>query len=483
MKHSFALALVLVLGGTANAQLYGGQTQKQFSQTIDDGYSMLKLFGNLGPNTDRQSFGISRNVPEQCEVDKVVMLMRHGERYPDGKSAEKMLNVLDKVYKSNNSSFTGSLEFLNTWETHLTDPGLFEQETFSGPYNGLGSLYKRGAVFRERYGHLWDGEGLPIFTSGSQRVLDSARRFGQGFLGFNYSQKAYVNIIPEDGGQGANSLTPRCFVETNVTDVPYDKVRLPQFKEAARRLNSENPGLNLTAEDVHTLMQFGPYELNARHYTPWADVFTLDEWIAFRYMLDLSFFYGAGPGSNRSAPVGSVFANASLTVLNQDTDKGRLYFNFGHDSDLTPALTALGLVIPGYNLPFDEIDWWNPYKISDVVPMGGHIVIERLACNATAYSEKGTYVRTILNEAVVPYQNCQSGPGFSCPLSNYTKMLHDSLPDYTSACKVPKEYPQSLTFFWNYNKTTDFNYQKEDIGYQANLITWDGKPVDFDTSY
>lgn len=137
-----------------------------------------------------------------------------------------------------------------------------------------------------------------------------------------------------------------------------------------------------------------------------------------------------------------------------------------HDTDITPIVAALGILLPAEDLPLDHIPFGNPYVATDIVPMGGHLTIERLSCNATAMSDKGTYVRLVLNEAVVPFNKCQSGPGYSCSLANYTSILKEGLPDYLMSCKVPKSYPQFLEFWWNYNTTTRLNYQRGPISCQ-----------------
>jgi acid phosphatase len=101
--------------------------------------------------------------------------------------------------------------------------------------------------------------------------------------------------------------------------------------------------------------------------------------------------------------------------------------------------------------------------------MGTHLVLERLSCNATAASSKGEYVRVVLNEAVVPFDSCQSGPGFSCSLHNYTSLMGSILPNFIETCKIPASYPQYLKFWWDYNTTTSLNYQNGSIGYQGAL--------------
>lgn len=167
------------------------------------------------------------------------------------------------------------------------------------------------------------------------------------------------------------------------------------------------------------------------------------------------------------AAVGSVYANASLTLLNEGPDKaGPLFFNFAHDTNITPILAALGILIPDEDLPLDRIPFGNPYSTGDIVPQGGHFTIERLSCNATASSDAGIYVRLVLNEAIYPFNKCQAGPGYSCSLKEYTSILSKNLPSYTSTCKVPSSYPQSLGFWWNYNTTTSLNYRKTPVGCQ-----------------
>jgi len=130
-------------------------------------------------------------------------------------------------------------------------------------------------------------------------------------------------------------------------------------------------------------------------------------------------------------------------------------------------VAALGLDIPANPLPNNSIPFPNPYNSADIVPMGGHITLERLTCNATAMSPAGTYVRAVINEAVVPWNSCQTGPGYSCPLSNVSAIVAKA-PNFVQLCGVKQAgYPEYIDFWWNYNKTTTLNYQNGSIGYQA----------------
>lgn len=49
--------------------------------------------------------------------------------------------------------------------------------------------------------------------------------------------------------------------------------------------------------------------------------------------------------------------------------------------------------------------------------MRGTIGFERLTCDC------GTFMRVKLDDAVYPVSSCQSGPGRSCPLSQYQELI------------------------------------------------------------
>ncbi|KAJ5538431.1 hypothetical protein N7494_007910 [Penicillium frequentans] len=442
--------------------------EKQFSQSFNDGYNLLKHMGSFAPYSDRASYGVDRNTPEGCEVDQVHMLMRHGERYPDAIFAEGYVEVLDKMRNSKVKTWKGDLAFFNDWTYYVDDAGLYSQESTTGPYAGLLDAFTRGSEYRLRYGHLWDSETVvPIFSSGYERVIETARYFGQGFFGYNYSTSAAINIIPEAASQGADSLTPSCTADSNYYTCYADRfyATLPPLEVAAKRFNSQNPGLNLTASDVLQLMETAAFELNVRASTPWADAFTLDEWVAYGYIWDLAYYYCFGAGSEYQTAAGQVYANATRVLMQSGPKAGKMFWSFAHDADITPVVAALDIDVPEHKLPNSTIPFPNPYRVADIVPMGGHLTLERMTCNATTVSKAGVYVRAILNEAVVPYSKCQSGPGYSCPLAKFSAIV-DKAPKYDEKCETPSSYPQYLSFFWNYNTTNEYNYQSGDIAYQ-----------------
>jgi acid phosphatase len=222
-----------------------------------EGYSVLKHIGGLGPYSNRISYGIGRDPPETCVVDQVIMVKRHGERYPQGADGKEIEAVLEKLYGLDLEVWKGDLNFLNWWQYFVDSEGLYGLETESGPYNGLLTTFKHGAEYRVRYGHLWDQDSdkiVPMWTSGFERVVQTARKFGEGFFGWNYTDSVAMNIISESEEMGANSLTPQCPGDTDSQTCENLSQDLPAFRVAADRFNKQNPGLNLNSTDIYQLM-------------------------------------------------------------------------------------------------------------------------------------------------------------------------------------------------------------------------------------
>lgn len=503
---------------------------KPYSQDVLDNYNFLKYTTWMGPWSQRRGVGLNREPPLGCKVDQVAMLHRHGERYPDKYSVVDMTKALNKL-TALEGKLKGDLEFVNHWEPFITaDGGLVAQETTAGPYAGLLNAFNRGTLYRARYGHLWDQESIvPIFTSGYERITQTGRRFGEGFFGFNYTDSAAINIIPEVASQGANSLVPVCDIPNNATtcDVPEEfrgsfannpPWKYEEFERAAARFNKANKGLNLTADDIPQLMSFAPFELNVRGSSPWAKAFTSEEWIAFEYLHSAYYNCYAGNFATNTPARGSLYLNATRTLLDQGPeDSLPMAWSFAHDTDITPVLSLLGFATDE-NYDPTKVTFGNKWDVTDLTPQGGHVVFERLVCsgdedqeyavlaeefpasfnvsttNAT-YASNGTYpganssiptgekeniyVRVVVNEAVVPLPGCDSGPGKSCKLSEFSKFVDNAIQgvDFVKTCNVSADAPQYLSFFWDYNTTNSLNYDTDPIPYQAGLLDAEGQPI------
>lgn len=194
---SSTLLLYAASATAATANKPGSEAHNPFAVPYDqsflEGYSPLKHIGGFGPYSNRRSYGIGRDPPAGCQVDQVHMIRRHGERYPEASDAESMLKTLNKI-KSQVQTFKEDLTFLNNWQFYVEYMGIAGLETYSGPYNGLLTSYKHGAEYRVRYGHLWNSSDptmVPMWSSGFERVLQTARKFGMLHCPFPHVQRPF----------------------------------------------------------------------------------------------------------------------------------------------------------------------------------------------------------------------------------------------------------------------------------------------------
>ncbi|RCK58767.1 putative acid phosphatase DIA3 [Candida viswanathii] len=417
-------------------------------------YNIIRYLGGSAPYIQRQGHGISTDFPLGCLIESVQLISRHGERYPS-KGDGKFFDGVMKVFTDYGQKFKGDLAFLNEYEYFVSDKAYYEKETSPensrGPYAGTTNMLRHGAYFRSRYASLFDdsGDNVTVFTSNSGRCYQSGEYFAHGFLGDEYAaDRVEFVVVDEDKKMGGNSLTPRyactTFNESLHDDLvaQYDKSYLEDIR---KRLTEDNPGLQLTASHVQGLFLWTAFEINVRGYSPFAGIFTLDEYIRNEYRNDVGNYYGTGPGNEAVKVIGTPMVEAFLKILQDDTRK--ITLSFTHDTDIEMYLTALGLIVPSEDLPVDRVPFPNPYSAAELLPQGARTYTEKLKCG-----EK-QYVRFIVNDAVYPFPGCSSGPGFTCELNEFVQKVKDRLNgvDFKEQCKV--DGPGELTFYWDYTTT------------------------------
>lgn len=425
-------------------------------------YNIVKyLYGN-GPYMQHPGYGISGDIPDECKLEQVQVIMRHGERFPGLEVGKKHKTLVDKL-QSYNQTLVGPLSFLNDYEYYVKSEDLYELETTPsnspGPFTGYETCEKAGAAFRAKYNELYnDKEILPVFIAASKRVYDLANFFVNGFLGDNYNEdKVKRVVISEEKSSGFNSLTPRwacpLYYDSNAT--------VPKFPDTYQesivdRLSKDNDGLNFTKSDVPLLFELCAYELNSRGYSQFCDLFTQNDYVINNYAKGVNYYYTSGPGGDASKLVGSVQMNATLALLKEENPKNKIILSFTHDTDIELFYSSLGIFDTPKKLSAEKVDIRNNYVHSHVLPMGGRMIIEKYKCGDK------TYVRFIVNDAVIPIEGCSDGPGFSCELGDFEEFIKKRQEDFSliKDCKTPDDIPQELTFYWdyeekNYNATAD----------------------------
>ncbi|CAL1214366.1 unnamed protein product [Candida parapsilosis] len=422
-------------------------------QAATDQYSVINFLGGSAPYKQGSRYGISTDNPDKCTVEHVQMISRHGERFPSKSDGAYFDTVMD-AFKSYDKEFRGDLSFLNNYEYFVTNKEYYEKETSptnsEGTFAGTTTALRHGAYFRQRYQGLFDGGNFTVFTTNSGRCYQTANYFARGFLGDECSEDhvEYV-VIDEDPKMGANSLTPR-YACKNLDDINNDEI-VDQFdksylQDILHRWQQQNPGLNLTTAQVSSLFLWCAFEINVRGSSPFCSLFTNEEFIKSGYRNDLTNYYSIGQGNNLSTTVGSPMVVASLRLLLDEAAANKIWVMFTHDTDMEFYLSSMGLINPEKNLPVDHVPFPNPYNAAQMFPQGGRTYLEKLKC------DDKMYVRFIMNDAVVPFPNCNNGVDFSCPLDQFVDIVKSRLDgvDYSKQCG--NSGPSNLTFFWDYKE-------------------------------
>ncbi|GEQ71821.1 hypothetical protein JCM33374_g5507 [Metschnikowia sp. JCM 33374] len=434
-------------------------------QASVESYNVVRFLGGAGPYVQHPGYGISTDIPPQCTVEQVHLLSRHGERYPSKGVGKKLESIMSKV-KNYNQTFVGELAFFNDYTYFVPDKKYYEKETSpvnsEGTFSGTTDALRHGASFRSKYNNLFSpsNETLKVFTSNSGRCHETSRYFARGFLGDAYTEdNVDYYIIDEDPSMGANSLTPRYACNAYNSDANDDIIAQynTSFLQTARdRIVKGNKGFNLTTSDVKNLFQWCAYELNVRGSSPVCDLFTNEEYIRYSYSVDVSTYYSNSFGNNMTAIAAAPYLNATLQLLKEEDPDYNILLAFTHDTDLEVFHSALGLLEPEDDLPTDHVPFPSPYSHVQATPQGARIITEKYNCGGTSY------VRYLINDAVVPIKSCQDGPGFSCKFSDYEDYIASRLDgvDYVSQCAVTPGVPTEVTFLWDY---ATGNYTAADI--------------------
>ncbi len=99
-----------------------------------------------------------------------------------------------------------------------------------------------------------------------------------------------------------------------------------------------------------------------------------------------------------------------------------LYADFSHDNSMTSIYAALGLydaTAPLSNTTRQSADDLHGYSASWTVPFGARMYVEKMTC-AGARDE---LVRVIVNDRVVPLQNCGADALGRCKLASFIDSL------------------------------------------------------------
>ncbi|KAI0084033.1 phosphoglycerate mutase-like protein [Irpex rosettiformis] len=391
-----------------------------------EAFDVSKHLGNLSPyfSAPAPSGGVQNDLPGDCKVDQVILMHRHGARFPLSSElvfiqnlAAKLVNSTDAIQKA---KLPGNLQFLK--EGYKSTLGHDNLTAI-----GRAELFDHGAQFKLKYPDLVP---TSVLAGLQDRVIESAQWFANGYFGRDWAalNATMFQTIPEDNVT-ISWITPMgtCrnwqYAYGNNATIAWGAHYLPPI---TKRLNKLLPAVNLTTDNVHGALYACAYDGAAYGLdkSPWCSAFTPSEIEDFEYELDLLMdgAFGYNLPGDMGPVLGSVYVNTLLDRLTNETGTAEeVYLEFGHDTTIDLALVGLGLVedIPGLSTSSRKSG--RKFRTSLQVPFGAQMVWERFSCEKTLV---GRQVRLVLNDAVVPLVGCASGKEKmygSCEVGEFVK--------------------------------------------------------------
>jgi hypothetical protein len=352
------------------------------------------------------------------------------------------------------SLFNGKYAFLKSYRYRLGMDQLTEL--------GENQMENLGTHVYRRYHSLTSSShGVPfIRAAGQERVIHSAKHFGEGYRSArnsdkksSYHDKERYAILTICEHIGCNNTLSHELCDAFETG-PYRRVGVDAQKVFAKtfvpavqeRLNADLPGANFTLEQTIWFMDLCPFETVAHpqgKLSPFCSLFSEKEWQAYSYYQSIGKYYGFAQGNPMGPTQGVGFTNELIARLThtpvQDhtstnhtlddseatfplSNKTRVYTDFSHDNDMMTIFAALGLFNTTKPLNKEKIEdeeKTNGFSSSWAIPFAARAYFELLEC----HGEKEDLVRVLVNDRVIPLQSCGADKHGMCKLSKFVESM------------------------------------------------------------
>ncbi|TYZ62997.1 hypothetical protein PybrP1_009803 [[Pythium] brassicae (nom. inval.)] len=383
-------------------------------------------------------------LPDACKVDQVHIVSRHTTRYPSKGSYNGVARIATKIKDAlagNATTLSPEFEFLRTWDLSkmITNPTA-QVENITAL--GLTEAFEHGAQVRSKYAHLYHKD-MTVWSGSVERVQLTAKSFMNGLFGQAAADNHYVHLVTSNSSDksiAGNTLTPidTCTKFPKGIADPYQaKFVATWVPQVIARLEARWPGFGFIQDDVLGMMDLCMYEMNLsgkdqRHFCM---LFTDDEWVNYGYNKDLGYFHDSSWGNPLARTTGLPYVKAVGKLLAQPKTAScqNIYVAFSHDTQLMAFMTAYGLNKDAA-MAGEAVDRDRRLRSSRMVPMGARLVTERLNCGT-----QGSFVRALVNDAVVPFEDCKDGPGLSCSIEKHLvrlKNIEAEAGDFMTKCGV-----------------------------------------------
>jgi hypothetical protein len=433
------------------------QFSSQFPVTVQDHsqdyqFDALLHLPGISPYFDAVGFGLEHKAPPGCTVTAASYLIRHAAIYANDDEYEEYIKPFLWRLEQHRQGWSGPLQFMSTWTSPILEDHL-EDITPSGARDAQ----KVGAHLVQRYPDLAKSV-KKILADKKARTFDTAVALSKAFP--HHDEIEVVQFIHNHNGS-LDSLVPH--KTCNAFNKKPGTKEMEKFvhhyaRHVAKRLAQYTP-FELGDKDVVALQSLCGYESAIRgKRSPICEVFTDAEFFSYEYAWDLRYSHMVGPLNPLSPYLGYPWLKAQSELFQQidnasdqlptaSTGPGwppsqRFFLSFTHREVPPFVATALGIFNSSSpateEFPTDRINWARSWRMSDLIPFLGHVGMEKLTCDGRP-GRKGEYIRVIANTAPRPLPNCQDGPGASCALDEWIKIVSagaHKYKDWDAVCSV-----------------------------------------------
>lgn len=387
---------------------------------------------------------IDASTPGGCELTFGLVLSRHGSRDPTAGKTEQYRAMIERI-QSSVSKYAPGFGFIKDYTYTL---GADQLTLF-----GETEMVHSGAAFYQRYKDLIGDSEPFVRAAGSGRVILSAKNFTHGLYDAQGEGAAGpvkdILVISEEDGYNNTMNGGQCaaFTDGSVSEISHDMQNtwtatwVPAVTE---RLNEKLPGANLSLAETIFMMDLCPFNTVATPEGKQSDfcrLFSKEEWLSYDYYESLDKWYGHGPGNPLGPTQGVGYVNELIarltgqpvedsTTTNSTLDSSpdtfpldrKLYADFSHDNTMTSVYGALGLYGATKDLPARyklSPHKTHGYSSAWTVPFAGRMYVEKMQCGAA----EEEMVRVLINDRVVPLQDCGADYLGRCKLSAFVDSL------------------------------------------------------------
>lgn len=377
------------------------------------------------------------------------ILSRHGARDPTAGKSTAYGNIISRIHNSV-AEYGSHYKFIKKYNYTL---GADQLTDF-----GRQEMANSGMKFYKRYEHLTRTESPFVRSAGQYRVVESAQNWTSGFHQARVADKhsdtsdtyPYDIVVIPEGRDSNNTLSHELctnFEHGEYSEVggraqaTWVKIFVPPI---TARLNENLPGANLTGPETISIMDLCPFDTVADDngkLSPFCHLFTRDEWHGYDYYQSLGKWYGYGNGNPLGSTQGVGFVNELIARLtgkpvedhtntNSTLDSSSktfpldraLYADFSHDNDMAGVFAAMGLYNSTEHLSNTTkatAQESNGFSASWTVPFASRMYVEKMSCG----DSDEELVRVLVNDRVIPLQNCDADPLGRCKLSRFVDSL------------------------------------------------------------